>query len=74
MKRSRFSSIGSLFTALLLASAVLLGGCADSLTGPTPPDAEEKVTVDQPSAPHNTQDGDGVDTSPTAGHNTSSED
>jgi len=73
MERSRFSTIGTLFTATLLAGAVLLGGCSDSLTGTTPPDTEQQVTVDTPSG-HNTQDNDGVDTDPVAGHNTSNED
>lgn len=74
MERSRSSTIGSLLTATLLAGAVLLGGCADSLTGTTPPDAEEKVTVEQPPAQHNTQNDGGTDTDPPAGHNTSDED
>jgi hypothetical protein len=72
MERSRFSTIGTLFTATLLAGAVLLGGCSDSLTGPTPPDTQEQMTVDQPQ--HNTQNDGGTDTDPVAGHNTSDED
>jgi hypothetical protein len=71
MERSRFSTIGTLFTATLLAGAVLLGGCSDSLTGTTPPDTEQQVTVDPG---HNTQDDGGADTTPVAGHNTSDED
>lgn len=74
MKRSAFSDLGSLFTATLLAGALLLGGCADSLTGTTPPDVEEKVTAEQPPAQHNTQNDGGTDTDPEAGHNTSNED
>lgn len=70
MKRSHFTTIGSFFTALLLAGTVLLGGCSDSFTGVTPPEAEENVTL-QERAQHNTND---VDTSPQGSHNTSSED
>ena len=81
MKRFRsLSTLGSFFTATLFAGALLLGGCSDSLTGTTPPNAEEEVTVQQPPAQHNTQNvGDddgssGTDTDPNAGHNTSDED
>lgn len=68
MERSRFSTIGSLFTAALFAGAMLLGGCSDSLTGAQP--AKKDVTV-QDRAQHNTND---ADTNPQAGHNTSPED
>ena len=57
-------------TATLLAGAILLGGCSDSLTGTTPPTAEEDVTV-QEAAEHNTN---GTDTNPGASHNTSEQD
>lgn len=69
MERFQSPTIGSFFVVSLLAGAILLGGCSDSLTGATPPDAEE-VTV-QEQAQHNTSD---VDTNPQAGHNTSDED
>ena len=74
MERSHSTTISSLFTATLLAGAILLGGCSDSLTGATPPDTEENVTVQQ--AQHNTsaKDDGGGDTSPAAGHNTTDED
>jgi hypothetical protein len=64
MERSTFSTIGSFFTAALFASALLLSGCSDSLTGAQP--TQETVEV-------STQDG-GGDTTPSAGHNTSPED
>ena len=70
MERSSPTTLGSFFTATLLASAILLGGCSDSLTGVTPPTAEEDVTV-QEAAEHNTN---GTDTNPGASHNTSDED
>lgn len=75
MERSRSTTIGSFFTATLLAGAILLGGCSDSLTGATPADAEENTTIQQ-QAQHNTNalDDGGGDTSPGAGHNTSDED
>jgi len=69
MERSSSTTIGSLFTATLLAGAVLLGGCSDSLTGTTPT-ADEDATV-QKTAQHNTN---GTDTNPGASHNTSNED
>ena len=71
MERSSSTTIGSFFTATFLAGAILLGGCSDSLTGVTPPTAEEDVTV-QENADHNTNDG--TDTDPEAGHNTSNQD
>lgn len=71
MERSTFSAIGSFFTATLLAGAIFLGGCSDSLTGTTPPDAEESATVEQQRAQHNTNS---TDTEPGANHNTSDED
>ena len=55
---------------VLLHRYVLLGGCSDSLTGVTPPTAEEDVTV-QEAAEHNTN---GTDTNPGASHNTSDQD
>jgi predicted component of type VI protein secretion system len=64
MERSTLSTIGSFFTAALFASALLLSGCSDSLTGAQP--AQETVEV-------STQDG-GGDTNPQAGHNTSDQD
>jgi uncharacterized protein YceK len=64
MERSTLSTIGSFFTAALFASALLLSGCSDSLTGAHP--TQETVQA-------NTQD-DGADTTPSAGHNTSPED
>ena len=70
MERSFSTNIGSFFTAVLLAGAILLGGCSDSLTGTTPPTAKEGVTV-QETAEHNTN---GEDTDPHANHNTSDED
>ena len=70
MERSSSTTLGSFFTATLLAGAILLGGCSDSLTGVTPPSAEEDVTV-QEAAEHNTN---GTDTNPGASHNTSDED
>ena len=70
MERSSSTTLGSFFTATLLAGAILLGGCSDSLTGTTPPTAEEDVTV-QEAAEHNTN---GTDTNPGASHNTSDED
>ena len=70
MERSSSTTLGSFFTATLLAGAILLGGCSDSLTGVTPPTAEEDVTV-QEAAEHNTN---GTDTNPSASHNTSDED
>lgn len=69
MERFQSPTISSFFLATLLAGAVLLGGCSDSFTGVTPPEAEEEVTVQNPQ--HNTN-GDG--TEPVAGHNTSNED
>jgi hypothetical protein len=72
MERSSSTTLGSFFTATLLAGAILLGGCSDSLTGVTPPTAEEDVTV-QENADHNTN-GEGTDTDPGASHNTSNED
>ena len=72
MERSSSITLGSFFTATLLAGAILLGGCSDSLTGVTPPTAEEDVTV-QENADHNTN-GEGTDTDPAANHNTSDED
>lgn len=78
MERSRFSTIGSIFTAALFAGAILLSGCSDSLTGATPSDGDE-VTVQQ-RAQHNQPsnanggDGDGTSTTPGAGHNTSDQD
>ena len=72
MEHSSSTTIGSFFTATLLAGAVLLGGCSDSFTGVAPPSAEEDVTVQQ-TAEHNTN-GDGEDTDPAANHNTSNED
>lgn len=71
MERSQFSTIGSLFTAVLFAGAILLGGCSDSLTGTTPADRDQ-VTVQQ-QAQHN-QPSNSTDTDPDAGHNTSNED
>ena len=70
MERSSSTTLGSFFTATLLAGAILLGGCSDSLTGVTPPTAEEDVTV-QETAEHNTN---GTDTNPGASHNTSNQD
>ena len=70
MEHSSSTTIGSFFTATLLAGAILLGGCSDSFTGVTPPTAEEDVTV-QEAAEHNTN---GTDTNPGASHNTSDED
>ena len=70
MERSSSTTLGSFFTATLLTGAILLGGCSDSLTGVTPPTAEEDVTV-QEAAEHNTN---GTDTNPGASHNTSNED
>jgi hypothetical protein len=64
MERSTLSTIGSFFTAALFASALLLSGCSDSLTG-----AQSTQETIQTS----TQDG-GGDTNPQAGHNTSNED
>lgn len=72
MEHSSSTTIGSFFTATLLAGAVLLGGCNDSFTGVTPPSAEEDVAV-QETAEHNTNGG-GEDTDPHANHNTSNED
>ena len=72
MERSSSTTLGSFFTATLLAGAILLGGCSDSLTGTTPPTAEEDVTV-QENADHNTNGG-GEDTDPSASHNTSDQD
>ncbi|PSQ66783.1 MAG: hypothetical protein BRD32_01935 [Bacteroidetes bacterium QH_2_64_74] len=72
MERFSSTNIGSFFTAVLLAGAILLGGCSDSLTGTTPPTADEDVTV-QKTAEHNTN-GEGEDTDPSASHNTSDED
>ena len=72
MERSSSTTLGSFFTAALLAGAILLGGCSDSLTGVTPPSAEENITM-QETAEHNTN-GDGEDTDPHANHNTSDED
>lgn len=62
MERSWFSTIGSLFTAILFAGALLLSGCSDSVTGTQP--AQEDVTVQT----------NGEDTNPAGGHNTSPED
>ena len=45
MSRSTRSTIASLFSALLVASALLLTGCSDSLTGPQ--QADEAPTVQQ---------------------------
>ena len=70
MERSSSTTLGSFFTATLLAGAILLGGCSDSLTGVTPPTAEEDVAV-QENADHNTN---GTDTNPGASHNTSEQD
>ena len=70
MERSSSTTLGSFFTATLLAGAILLGGCSDSLIGTTPPTAEEDVTV-QEAAEHNTN---GTDTNPGASHNTSDQD
>ena len=70
MERSSPTTLGSFFTATLLAGAILLGGCSDSLTGVTPPSAEEDITV-QETAEHNTN---GEDTDPGASHNTSEQD
>ena len=64
MERFTFSTIGSFFTAALFASALLLSGCSDSMTGAQP--TQETVQAA-------TQD-DGADTNPQAGHNTSDED
>ena len=72
MERSSSTTLGSFFTAILLAGAILLGGCSDSFTGVTPPTAEEDVTV-QKAAEHNTN-GEGTDTNPHANHNTSEQD
>ncbi|WP_103019999.1 hypothetical protein [Salinibacter altiplanensis] len=69
MNRSTYSTLASLFTAALVASTLLLGGCSDSVTGPQ--QADEDVTVQQ-QAEHNSM-GDG-DTDPRAGHNTTDED
>lgn len=74
MDRSRFTTLASLFTALLLAGTVVVSGCSDSLTGTTPPDQE--VTVKQKASHNqtaNTGDG-GNSTDPGAGHNTTDED
>lgn len=71
MERSTFSAIGSFFTATLLAGTILLGGCSDSLTGTTPPDAEEENTTVEQRAQHNTNS---TDTEPGANHNTTDED
>ncbi|WP_103027781.1 hypothetical protein [Salinibacter altiplanensis] len=68
MNRSTHSTLVSLFTATLVASALLLSGCSDSVTGPQ--QADEDVTVQQQAEP-NTND---VDTDPRAGHNTTNED
>ena len=70
MEHSSSTTISSFFTAILLAGAILLGGCSDSFTGVTPPTAEEDVTV-QEAAEHNTN---GTDTNPGASHNTSDQD
>ena len=67
MNRSTRSTIASLFSALLVASALLLTGCSDSLTGPQ--QADESPTVQQ--AEHGTND---ADADPAAGHNTTDED
>lgn len=72
MRRPRFSTIGSVFTAVLLAVAILFSGCSDSLTGTTPPDRDQEVTVQQ-QAQHN-QPPNSADTTPEAGHNTSDQD
>ncbi|WP_103029756.1 hypothetical protein [Salinibacter altiplanensis] len=68
MNRSTYSTLASLFTAALVASTLLLGGCSDSVTGPQ--QADEDVTVQQQAEP-NTND---VDTDPAAGRNTTDED
>ena len=73
MKRSSSTTIGSFFTTVLFAGALLLGGCSDSLTGTTPQTADEDVTV-QKTAKHNTNGDDGTSTTPGASHNTSDED
>ena len=67
MSRSTRSTIASVFTALLVASALLLSGCSNSLTGPQ--QADEAPTVQQ--AEHSTND---ADADPIAGHNTTNED
>ena len=68
MNRSTHSTLASFFTAALVASALLLSGCSDSVTGPQ--QAEEGVTLQQ-QAEHNTND---ADAEPRAGHNTTDED
>lgn len=68
MNRSTRSTIASLFTTILIASALLLSGCSNSITGPQ--QADEDVTVQQ-QADHNTND---ADADPRAGHNTTNED
>ena len=70
MERSSSTTIGSFFTATLLAGAILLGGCSNNFTGVTPPSAEEDIAV-QETAEHNTN---GEDTDPAANHNTSDQD
>lgn len=60
MKRFDSSSIGSTLLISLVAGLFVLGGCtADTLTGTTPPDAEEDMTVQQ--ASHNQQASSDVD-------------
>jgi hypothetical protein len=68
MNRSTHSTFASLVTAVLVASALLLSGCSDSVTGPQ--QAEEDVTLQQ-EADYNTND---ADTDPAAGRNTTNED
>lgn len=62
----------STLAVFALAGTIALSGCTDSLTGTTPPDADQQVTVEQ-RADHNVTSN-STDTVPHAGHNTSDED
>ena len=69
MNRFTHSPLASLVTTVLVASALLLGGCSNSVTGPK--QAEEDVTVQQQAEHNSMNDG---NTDPAAGHNTTDED
>lgn len=77
MSFSRFSNLGPTLFCAVISAMLLFGGCAqDTITGPSPKDAEKEATVTQTSHngdPAHSTDG-GSTAKPGAGHNTTDED
>lgn len=73
MRQFHSTSIGYSLVAALIAGLIVLGGCADSVTGPTAPgnNADKVEKAEGPIGDHQTNDNDdGSTDDPDGGHNT----